>query len=78
MLLFMGSFLVILLLFLGGDVYMVKISKPLIIFSLAGARVHGLPNISQEELRQDEKQDVRMAFNPSILSLNNYEDIFFI
>ena len=67
MLLFMGSFLVILLLLLffwGGDVYVVKISKPLIIFSLAGARVHGLPNISQEELRQDEKQDVRMAFNP--------------
>ena len=65
MLLFMGSFLVILLLFLGGGyVCMVKISKPLIIFSLAGARVHGLPNISQEELRQDEKQDVRMAFNP--------------
>ena len=60
MLLFMGSFLVILLLFF----FLVKISKPLIIFSLAGARVHGLPNISQEELRQDEKQDVRMAFNP--------------
>jgi len=26
--------------------------------SLAGARMHGLPNISQEELRQDEKEDI--------------------
>ena len=34
-----------------------------LIFSLAGARMHGLPNISQEELRQDEKEDVRMALN---------------
>ena len=39
--------------------------------------MHGLPNISQEELRQDEKQDVRMAFNLWISS-SNIPKIFFL